>query len=164
LQGPPSSVLTKWIRIIQHRWWRFYPAPLRALFFRAWQSCFKKITSCLAGRRAWQSCNVPCNGTIFNSEPACLFSYIVLYPWLFFNWIYFRWVRYSVRTIYITVFKVVITVGERYFMLGAATSMGTKPSSRGFWTGFYNLIPPLISACTCNISYTSTTYAYTIIV
>jgi hypothetical protein len=104
----------------------------RPAFCLPWQFCFKVITS------------------FFNPGPAWLFLYIVLRPSLFFSWWYFRWISYGVRTIYVTVYKIVITVRERYFILGVATSMGTKPT--------------LISIPTCNISYTTSTYAYTIIV
>src|SRR5208283_2851808 len=84
-----------------HSYW-----PLRALFFRAWQSptktfgdgvCLWKITSSLE--------NAPCDGTIFNSGSECFFLYIVLCPSLFFEWIFFRWIRHFIRTIYVTVFK-----------------------------------------------------------
>ena len=164
-----GALKMKCLRIIQCRWWRFYSAsicPMRRLFCRAWQFCFKGITWCFY---AWYHCwslleNTPCNGTIFNPEPMWLFLYIVLCPWLFFNWLYYRWTHHAVRTIYITVYKVVITAGERHFMLGIRTLLGGNTNSPGFWTGFNNLIAPVISACTYNISYTSTTYAYTIIV
>jgi predicted Rossmann-fold nucleotide-binding protein len=169
LKGPSSSLSMKWLRIIQYRWWRFYSVsicPMRALYCRAWQFCFKEITWCFY---AWYYCwslleNTPCNGIIFNPEQAYLFLYIVLCSPLFLDWWYFRWVHHSIRTIYVTIFKVVITAGERHFMLGIRTLLGGNTNSPGFWTGFNNLIAPVISACTYNISYTSTTYAYTIIV
>jgi hypothetical protein len=88
----------------------------------------------------------------------------ILSTLIFYNWIYFRLLYVTIREIFVTVLKVVITVSERQIVLDAATSMGTEPGSRGYWTGFFNLIPRFINIFTCNISYTSTTYEYTMIV
>ena len=156
------SAPRKCIRIIRYKLYRLHwPTPAIFVFraprqmFLFWRYCFKMITS-LTGK-------IPLNNTIFNPELGCFFPYIALCTPLSFDWWYFRWVHFSVRTIYITIFKVIITVGERHFILGIKTSLGGNCNKHGFWTGFYNLIAPIISICTCNISYETSTYAYTII-
>ena len=159
-------VSTKRPGFIEQRYGYYRPIPgVSVLYQRAWQSPTKTFgNGVYLWNMTWPLGKAPCNGTIFNPEPMWLFSYIVLYMPLFFYWLYYRWIHYSVRTIYITVYKVVITVGERRFILGIRTLLGGNTNSPGFWTGFNNLIAPVISIPTSNISYTSTTYAYTIIV
>jgi GNAT superfamily N-acetyltransferase len=81
-----------------------------------------------------------------------------------FEWPITRWWLHSIRVVYITVIKPVITLVRRQFMLWIKTSMGVPLGGKGFWTGFNNLVPPIITVYTCNISYETTTYAYIIIV
>ena len=151
----PASMNTP--RTIRHRLVvRPFEAPrqvsLWALFFEAWPCCFFGVSSLE---------NAPRNDIIFYEAPAFLFLYEILGFPLFFEWIFGKWAFHATRTIYITVIKIVITVRERQIMLGAESSMGMDHNSRGFWSGFNNLIPRLVTVCTCDISYTSTTYAYT---
>ncbi len=101
---------------------------------------------------------------VFYPVPAHEYLNVILSTLLFYNWIYFRLLYVSIRVIFVTILKVVIMVSERQIVLDAESSMGTKPDSRGYWSGFFNLIPRFINIFTCNICYTSTTYEYTMIV
>jgi len=89
-----------------------------------------------------------------------IFLSTIVKPLSVFEWPITRWWLYSVRVVYVTIIRPVITVVERQFVLWIKTSMGVPLGGKGFWTGFNNLVPPIITVFTCSISYTSTTYAY----
>jgi hypothetical protein len=158
LKWVPAAVLTGWIGIIRHRPHRWVGVR-GAQFGEEGGDLFLHRVPLETGTKkgqgvAWMQGYV---GIPFNPEPAGL---LISYPLLFLNCAYFRWVRYSMRVVYITIIKAIITVVERHFFLWIKTSMGVKPGGRGFWSGFDNLVPPLITLYSCSISYISTTYAY----
>jgi len=161
LNKGPVTLIKKWLRGIRYRpslRHHLIPvifAPMRALCFRAWQICIKLPDSLLK--------YFYCNYTAFNPAQVLPFSG-VLNTLLFYNWLYFRLIYVSIHVIIVTIFKVIITLTQRQIVLWLATSMGTKPSGRGYWTGYFNLIPRFMNIYTCNICYTSTTYEYTTIV
>ena len=158
LKGPHSSGLSQWLRIIWHK------LCLLWQFLKGQQILFGLLRSCAPRKDAISGFPNMWPGFLFTISPAdmSLFLYIGPCPLLFFIWPYYRWVRHSIRIIYVTIIRPIIPLVKRQFMLWAQTSMGTKPDGHGFWSGFDNLIPPLMSVFTYHISYTSTTYAYTI--
>jgi len=146
-------------------WLVFFLAPLRALLCRA----LRWLCACAhIPRGPCDTINVLLNtGPLFfgacNPAWTALFLPATLNPFLIYEWPLTRWWLYVIRVVYVTIAKPIITIVERQYMLGIETSMGINQGGPGFWTGFPNLIPPMITLYTCNISYVLTTYAYTII-
>ena len=137
----------------------FLPVSWRGLFFRVWQSLKEQQSTIVGGNGTG---NVVPNAGPGAGTAVSLFAN--LKPLSVFEWPLTKWWLYSIRVVYVTVIKPVITLVKRQFMLWIKTSMGVQLGDKGFWTGFNNLVPPIITVYTCNISYETTTYAYIIIV
>ena len=161
LRSPQGKILSKRGKYIQHRrCWAQRPATIVPV---------NKIYGDLAcdlnkGKFPGYPLEPVVVYCVFYPVPAQEHINVILSTLLFYNWIYFRLLYVSIRVIFITILKVLITVSERQIVLDAPTSMGTKPDSRGYWSGFFDLIPRFMNIFMCNICYTSTTYVYTMIV
>jgi uncharacterized membrane protein YidH (DUF202 family) len=180
-RGWAASISTMWRGIIYDRLWRLsrhlsWRTRRAKKSLKEQQISWELHRCCILPPWVGQVCNDTINGflsagSLFLFNAGLWYGSFLLFTdnaalclWQFYYWRYFWWPRHSIRVIYVTIMKPVITLTERNFMLWARTSMGTKPDGHGFWTGFDNLVPPLMTAFNCDISYTSTTYAYVIIV